>query len=152
MSEANRDPHAAHVARLCPLGPSHRLLVVYLTVSAIGVKEDTEPRLGQSLGVTIAIIVAFLLPRLPVVAFVNFAPVNTVLSTFGVLLCVGGMLVLVWARQHLGRNWSQTVDNKIGHELVTSGPYHHLRHPMYAGASSPVSVRPSSAAARSSFS
>src|SRR5262249_54334836 len=109
------------------------LLVVYLTVSAIGVKEDTETHLGQNLAVTIAVIAALLLPRLPMFAFVNFAPVNRVLSAFGVLLCVGGMLVLVGARQHLGRNWSQTVSNKVGHELVTSGPYRHLRHPMYAG-------------------
>jgi protein-S-isoprenylcysteine O-methyltransferase len=109
------------------------ILIVYLTVSAIGVKEDTETHLGQSLGLTFAIIAAFWLPRLPVFAFVRFAPVNPALSSIGVMLCVGGMLILVWARQHLGRNWSQAVANKVGHELVTSGPYRYVRHPMYAG-------------------
>ena len=109
------------------------MLIVYLTVSAIGVKEDTETHLGQSLGLTFAIIAAFWLPRLPVFAFVRFAPVKPALSYIGVMLCVGGMLILVWARQHLGRNWSQAVANKVGHELVTSGPYRYVRHPMYAG-------------------
>ena len=109
------------------------ILIVYLTVSAIGVKEDTETHLGQSLGLMLAIIAAFWLPRLPMFAFVRFAPVNAALSSIGVMLCVGGMLVLVWARQHLGRNWSQAVANKVGHELVTSGPYRYVRHPMYAG-------------------
>ena len=43
------------------------------------------------------------------------------------------MAFLVWARQHLGRNWSQTVSTKEGQELVTSGPYRYVRHPMYTG-------------------
>ncbi len=43
------------------------------------------------------------------------------------------MTFLVWARQHLGRNWSQTVAVKKDHELVTSGPYRYVRHPMYSG-------------------
>jgi protein-S-isoprenylcysteine O-methyltransferase len=65
--------------------------------------------------------------------FVNFAPVNRALSVVGLAVCAAGMAVLVWARQTLGRNWSQTVSAKEGHELVTSGPYRFVRHPMYTG-------------------
>ncbi|TGQ84090.1 isoprenylcysteine carboxylmethyltransferase family protein [Mesorhizobium sp. M8A.F.Ca.ET.207.01.1.1] len=109
------------------------LLIVYLTVQAIGVKRDTEPHLLQSFGLMLAMIAAFLLPRLPFFAFVNFAPVNGMVSSVGMLMTVAGMLFLVWARQSLGRNWSQTVSAKQGHELVTSGPYRYVRHPMYTG-------------------
>jgi protein-S-isoprenylcysteine O-methyltransferase len=106
---------------------------VYLTVSALGVKRDTVAHLSQKLGIMFAIIAAFLLPHLSIFRFVNFAPVNPVPSSFGVILCAAGMAFLVWARQHLGRNWSQAVTTKVGHELVTSGPYSYVRHPMYAG-------------------
>ena len=109
------------------------ILIAYLTVSAIGVKRETQGHLLQSFGLMFAIIAAFLLPYLPIFSFVNFAPVNPALSSVGVILCVAGMAFLVWARQHLGKNWSQTVSAKIGHELVMSGPYRYVRHPMYAG-------------------
>jgi protein-S-isoprenylcysteine O-methyltransferase Ste14 len=109
------------------------LLVVYLTISATGAKRDTEPHLLQSLGLMFAMIAAFLLPHLPVFAFVNFAPVNAVLGDIGIVLTLAGMAFLVWARQNLGGNWSQTVSTKQGHELVTSGPYRYVRHPMYTG-------------------
>jgi protein-S-isoprenylcysteine O-methyltransferase Ste14 len=108
-------------------------LVIYLTVSAAGVKQETKGHLGQSLALMFAIIVAFLLPHLAIFRFVNFAPVDPVLSCIGVILCVAGMLLLVWGRQYLGRNWSQTVAVKIEHELVTTGPYRYVRHPMYSG-------------------
>jgi protein-S-isoprenylcysteine O-methyltransferase Ste14 len=87
----------------------------------------------QSFGLLFAIIGAFLLPYLPIFHFVNFAPVNPVLSSIGLVLNVAGMALFVWARQRLGRNWSQTVSAKEGHELVTTGPYRYIRHPMYAG-------------------
>jgi len=109
------------------------LLVVYLTIAAFGVKRDTQPHLVQSFGLLLALVVSFLLPHLPVFRFLNFAPVSPAVSAIGVALCVAGMAILVWARQHLGRNWSQTVAAKEGHELVTSGPYRFVRHPMYAG-------------------
>jgi len=106
---------------------------MYLTISGLSVKRDTERHLGQSFGLLFAIIVSFLLPHVPIFRFLNFVPLNPIASVVGVILCVGGTVLLVWARQKLDRNWSQTVSAKEGHELVTSGPYRCIRHPMYAG-------------------
>ena len=44
-----------------------------------------------------------------------------------------GMLFSVWARVHLGRNWSAVVTIKDGHELIDTGPYALVRHPIYTG-------------------
>jgi protein-S-isoprenylcysteine O-methyltransferase Ste14 len=51
----------------------------------------------------------------------------------GVAVTAAGLAFSVWARRHLGRNWSGTVTVKIDHELVTSGPYRFVRHPIYTG-------------------
>jgi protein-S-isoprenylcysteine O-methyltransferase len=109
------------------------IVVVYLTVSAISVKQETKGHLLQSFGLMFAIIAAFLLPFLPIFRFLNYAPVNPILSSIGLILCLAGMAFLVWGRQRLGRNWSQTVSIKKEPELVTSGPYRYVRHPIYAG-------------------
>ncbi|MBU6142132.1 isoprenylcysteine carboxylmethyltransferase family protein [Patescibacteria group bacterium] len=44
-----------------------------------------------------------------------------------------GVLFAIWARIHLGRNWSSVPTAKEGHELITSGPYRFVRHPIYTG-------------------
>ncbi len=51
----------------------------------------------------------------------------------GAAVTVGGLLFAVWARLHLGRNWSSSVTIKQGHELITTGPYAVVRHPIYTG-------------------
>ena len=51
----------------------------------------------------------------------------------GAAITAGGLLFAVWARRHLGKNWSQAVTLKEGHELITSGPYALVRHPIYTG-------------------
>jgi len=51
----------------------------------------------------------------------------------GLGLTVAGCAFAVWARAWLGPNWSATVTRKQDHELVRSGPYAVVRHPIYAG-------------------
>jgi protein-S-isoprenylcysteine O-methyltransferase Ste14 len=51
----------------------------------------------------------------------------------GVGLCLVGFGFAFWARVHLGRNWGMPMSLRQGHELVTSGPYAYVRHPIYSG-------------------
>ena len=51
----------------------------------------------------------------------------------GAAVTVAGLLFAVWAREHLGSNWSQSVTIKQNHELITTGPYAVVRHPIYTG-------------------
>jgi len=50
-----------------------------------------------------------------------------------VLLVAAGLAFAVWARVCLGRNWSGIVTLKQDHELIRSGPYRLVRHPIYTG-------------------
>jgi protein-S-isoprenylcysteine O-methyltransferase Ste14 len=55
----------------------------------------------------------------------------------GALLYFPGMGLMLWARQALGKNYF--VSDALGaqlfaeHQLITSGPYAFIRHPMYSG-------------------
>jgi protein-S-isoprenylcysteine O-methyltransferase Ste14 len=60
-------------------------------------------------------------------------PRSLELYWLGLALLVAGLLFAVWARVHLGRNWSATVTVKQSHELIRSGPYAYVRHPIYTG-------------------
>jgi protein-S-isoprenylcysteine O-methyltransferase Ste14 len=51
----------------------------------------------------------------------------------GAAVTVSGLLFAVWAREHLGRNWSRSVSIQQDHELITTGPYAVVRHPIYTG-------------------
>jgi len=55
------------------------------------------------------------------------------LPSLGMFLVAAGLLFAVWARWHLGGNWSGTVTVKENHALITSGPYRLARHPIYSG-------------------
>jgi len=51
----------------------------------------------------------------------------------GAALVALGMGFAVWARVHLGGNWSGTVTLKQDHSLTRTGPYRLARHPIYTG-------------------
>lgn len=54
----------------------------------------------------------------------------------GVALCIVGLAFAIWARVSLGRNWGMPMTQHENPELVTSGPYRLVRHPIYTGMSS----------------
>jgi protein-S-isoprenylcysteine O-methyltransferase Ste14 len=63
----------------------------------------------------------------------RFLPESDGVGWAGLGLAVAGCAFAVWARLWLGTNWSATVTRKQDHELVRSGPYAVVRHPIYAG-------------------
>jgi protein-S-isoprenylcysteine O-methyltransferase Ste14 len=63
----------------------------------------------------------------------RFLPPATIPYGLGLLMVLAGLAFAVWARTHLGRNWSGTVTVKEDHELVRTGPYAIVRHPIYTG-------------------
>jgi protein-S-isoprenylcysteine O-methyltransferase Ste14 len=55
------------------------------------------------------------------------------LAIAGLILVFAGLGFAVWARIHIGRNWSGVVTVKVEHQLIRTGPYAHIRHPIYSG-------------------
>ena len=51
----------------------------------------------------------------------------------GLVLFALGLGFAIWARLHIGRNWGTPMTQKDEPELVTSGPYRLVRHPIYSG-------------------
>jgi protein-S-isoprenylcysteine O-methyltransferase Ste14 len=51
----------------------------------------------------------------------------------GLVLFAVGLGLAVWARINIGRNWGTPMSQKDDPELVTSGPYRLVRHPIYSG-------------------
>ena len=114
----------------------------YWAVSAAGVKQDVPGKgsrrgwILSRLGLVVLLVAVY---RLPI--FSPFWEFAASLSFFryeavrivGTLLTVLGIAFAVWARGYLGRNWSPRPTMKIGHELITSGPYSFVRHPIYTG-------------------
>jgi protein-S-isoprenylcysteine O-methyltransferase Ste14 len=51
----------------------------------------------------------------------------------GLAIFLAGLAVAVWARRYLGGNWGAPMSQKVDPELVTTGPYREVRHPIYSG-------------------
>jgi protein-S-isoprenylcysteine O-methyltransferase Ste14 len=111
---------------------------VYWGLKAAKVKatERLEPSSSRIVRLILMLcaIALFSLPRVPI-AFLNdrFLPGAEWVFWTGAAITVAGLLFCVAARRHLGANWSQAVTVKKDHELITSGPYALVRHPIYTG-------------------
>ncbi len=108
----------------------------YWAISAIGVKKPVrgKPWLESACLRILLVMIAILLFRmLHLHAPVAARSPDSVAGGIGACLCIAGLGFAVWARRHLGRNWGMPMSLKEGHELITTGPYRYLRHPIYTG-------------------
>lgn len=113
-------------------------LLAYWLISSFNAKRNVGGNLGW-LAWRVLFVVAFLLAtHLP--GFTRLGKRHLLASTgtpliggLGVLLCVVGVALAIWARVHLGRNWGMPMSVKEQPELITSGPYSRIRHPIYTG-------------------
>ncbi len=112
------------------IGITWAVFWVYWLASAFGAKRSTgRLRRLPSNGVT-AVAVVVLVRVLRGGSLEVHSPV---LGAIGAVLFVSGIAVAVWARLNLGRNWGMPMTQKTEPELVTSGPYRFVRHPIYSG-------------------
>ena len=63
----------------------------------------------------------------------QFVPHTVPVYSAGLGLAVAGAVLCIYSRFLLGRNWSATVQLKQDHELIQTGPYRFIRHPIYTG-------------------
>ncbi len=65
---------------------------------------------------------------------IQLTPRQPWLGLLGDTLCIASVVFAICARVRLGANWSGAVAVvRQGHELVQSGPYRIVRHPIYTG-------------------
>jgi protein-S-isoprenylcysteine O-methyltransferase Ste14 len=106
--------------------------LLYWLTAAFSMKRGHLPWSRELRIRALAAIVVILLVRLGVLRHygVDSSPW---LAGIGLVLFALGLGFAVWARVHIGRNWGTPMAQKNEPELVTSGPYRLVRHPIYSG-------------------
>jgi protein-S-isoprenylcysteine O-methyltransferase Ste14 len=105
---------------------------LYWLLAAFSMKRGRVPW-TRELGIRVVlVVVVILLIRLGVFRH-HGLNTNPALAAVGLVLFALGLSFAIWARVHIGRNWGSPMSQKYEPELVTSGPYHLVRHPIYSG-------------------
>jgi protein-S-isoprenylcysteine O-methyltransferase Ste14 len=106
---------------------------IYWLAASIGVKSG-KTRWGQFAGSRVAIIfIVVLLLHLRLLKGTQEVTHSPLLEGIGLAVWVLGLALAVWARVYIGQNWGMPMTRKADPELVTTGPYRTIRHPIYAG-------------------
>jgi isoprenylcysteine carboxyl methyltransferase (ICMT) family protein YpbQ len=113
------------------------LFVLYWGIAAVGIKRSAGGPRWIGLRIALILLIIALLQfralRRVLAEAQRLVGNSHVLGVIGVALCLLGFALAFSARYHLGRNWGPPMSRKEQPELITSGPYAFIRHPIYAG-------------------
>lgn len=112
--------------------------ITYWYAASAGAKpnrlaEDRASRLSHAVPLAVAVLLLWLPSTRIGWLDQRFVPASAPTFWTGVAVLAAGLAFAVWARVHLGTNWSGFVTIKRGHELIRTGPYRFVRHPIYTG-------------------
>jgi protein-S-isoprenylcysteine O-methyltransferase Ste14 len=112
------------------------VLLIYWIVSAFFQKKPKEKSTLSNIFYSLALLISLILLLLSAKIFflsyilIRFTVFINIISIF---LSILGLIICVYSRTILGGNWSKNVVIKKDHELITSGLYKYVRHPIYLG-------------------
>lgn len=114
------------------------VFLAYWAVTSLRVKRTKATEKSADRFSTIAVMcLAFVLLFYdwPQIGFLQsrFVPEEILIQWAGIVLTSLGAGIAIWARWTLGENWSARVTLKEEHQLIRSGPYRFVRHPIYTG-------------------
>ncbi len=107
-------------------------LITALRVNRTKEREKSADRLATVVVVVVAYELLFAHWRLGALDL-RFLPDTEWFAWAGIAITWVGVAVAIWARYCLGVYWSARVTLKEGHQLICSGPYAYVRHPIYTG-------------------
>ena len=116
-------------------------LIGYWLIAALTAKRASSsiPRATLWRFRLVGVIIIIVLVRLSAIARLHgyrfdyaYMP-SALVAYIGAIMCVAGVAFAISARVYIGRNWGMPMSLREGHELVTTGPYAYVRHPIYSG-------------------
>ena len=114
------------------------IFCLYWVIGALRVKrtQQMEPagrRFGTVAVLAVAAILLFARHVNLGVLDRRFIPNNEAIKGASIVLVAIGVAIAIWARRHIGQFWSSRVALKEDHQLIQTGPYARVRHPIYSG-------------------
>ena len=94
--------------------------------------KSSEGKVSRGVHVFLANL-AVLFEIVPIRGLGRVLPLTFLSLAAGLAVELLGLFLAIWARRALGRNWSGEISIKMEHQLIRSGPYKRLRHPIYTG-------------------
>jgi protein-S-isoprenylcysteine O-methyltransferase Ste14 len=115
------------------------VLIFYTTDMALISRYDRERRAagsGRSWGFTAAILAVAVLISLqplllPWASWRTQARWGLALQVLGIVLLAGALWLHAWARVHLRQFYAERVELQPDHQLICTGPYARVRHPLF---------------------
>lgn len=108
-------------------------LGTWLFIKRPAFRPSLETRLEHSIVVSTGLYLLFgHLRSFPALRYQLF-DVTVPIALAGLIIVAAGVGVAIWGRIILGSNWSAVAEIKDQHELVKTGPYRFMRHPIYEG-------------------